>query len=274
MITIKELKTIEEMEQVQQLEEQVWGIPPIPTHQTLTAVKNGGIIVGAYDGTRLIGFSYGFAGLKEGKSFLCSHMLGIDGAYRSQRIGERLKQAQREIAIAKGFDLMIWTFDPLETRNGYLNLTKLNGICDTYVENCYGEMQDGFNKGLPSDRFELHWHLTSDYVHEQHEPTISDAQPIADLTIDDAGLPILNVYALNQLTASAYTLPVPKDFQALKAQSQQHAMHWRLETRAVFQAMFAAGYAAVRIQLNEQWNDYIFVKKQTLALGGNNHENY
>ncbi|WP_431027821.1 GNAT family N-acetyltransferase [Lysinibacillus sp. LZ02] len=269
MISIKELKTIEEMEQVQQLEQRVWGIQPIPTHQTLTAIKNGGMIVGAYDDERLIGFSYGFAGIKEGKSYLCSHMLGIDETYRSQQIGERLKFAQREMAIAKGYDLMIWTYDPLETRNGYLNLTKLNGICDTYIENCYGEMQDGFNKGLPSDRFEVHWHLTSDYVTHQQEPQIEQPQALGDIVMDEHGLPKLHITTLEHITAPAYSLPVPKDFQTLKATSQEHAMHWRLATRNVFETMFANNYAAVRIQKNEQWNDYIFVKKETLALGGN-----
>ena len=270
MISIKELTTIEEMEQVQKLEEEVWGITPLPTHQTLTASKNGGILVGAYDGERLIGFSYGFAGVKNGKSYLCSHMLGIDKAYRSQRIGERLKQAQRKLAIEKGYDLMVWTFDPLETRNGYLNLTKLNGICDTYIENCYGEMQDGFNKGLPSDRFEVHWHLKSDYVSKQQTPAeAAHAIAIGDITFDENGLPLLSCKLLENLEEPAYRLPVPKDFQDLKGKSQEHAMHWRLATRDVFQAMFAAGYAAVRLQVNEQWNDYIFVKKASLALGGN-----
>ena len=274
MITIKELKTIEEMEHVQQLEYQVWGMPPIPTHQTLTAVKNGGIIVGAYDGEKIVGFSYGFAGLKEGKSYLCSHMLGIDKSYRSQRIGERLKHAQREIAMSKGYELMSWTFDPLETRNGYLNLTKLNGICDTYSENCYGEMQDGFNKGLPSDRLELHWHLTSDYVNKQQQPQIQNAQPIATMEFGEDDLPTLKTASLDHLTADVYALPVPKDFQTLKATSQQHAMHWRLATRTVFQALFAQGYAAVRIDQQKQWNHYIFVKKETLPLGGSDYENY
>jgi predicted GNAT superfamily acetyltransferase len=128
MIEIRELKTITEMEQIQELEFKVWGTETIPTHQTLTAVKNGGIMVGAYDGEQLIGFSYGFAGFRDGKSYLCSHMLGIDEAYRSQGIGEKLKLTQRDIAIAKGYDRMHWTYDPLETRNGYLNLSKLNGI--------------------------------------------------------------------------------------------------------------------------------------------------
>jgi len=266
---IRELKTLEEMEQVQALEKQVWGIEPIPTHQTLTAVKNGGIMVGAYEGEKLVGFSYGFPAFTNGKSYLCSHMLGIDETYRSQRIGEQLKHAQREIAIEKGYDVMHWTYDPLETRNGYLNLTKLNGICDTYIENCYGEMQDGFNKGLPSDRFEVHWHLNSEYVEKQIQPSIDNPQPLGEMIVGEDGFPTLKVDTLENLTEEVYSLPVPWDFQQLKEKSQHYAMHWRMETRKVFQAMFAAGYVAVRIQKNEQWNDYIFVKKETLALGGN-----
>ncbi|WP_107943197.1 GNAT family N-acetyltransferase [Metasolibacillus sp. FSL H7-0170] len=266
MILIKELTTIEEMELVQQLEYKVWGISPIPTHQTFTAVKNGGIIVGAFDMERLIGFSYGFAGMKNGKSYLCSHMLGIDDAYRSQQIGERLKLAQREIAIKKGYDLMTWTYDPLETRNGFLNLSKLNGICDTYIENCYGEMQDGFNKGLPSDRFEVHWHLTSNYVVEKHQPLVLETIPLGEILIDEHRLPALQVIELGHYDAVSYSLPVPQDFQMLKKQSNELALHWRLATRKIFQGLFAAGYTAVRIEKQPKWNEYIFVKKATLAL--------
>lgn len=271
---IKELRTIQEMEQVQELEARVWGIPPLPTHQTLTAVKNGGIVVGAYDGEKLVGFSYGFPAFKNGKSYLCSHMLGIDETYRSQRIGERLKREQRQIAIEKGYDLMLWTYDPLETRNGYLNLTKLNGVCDTYIENCYGEMQDGFNKGLPSDRFEVHWHLTSAYAEQQQEPILENPQPIAEVRWDEDGLPSIKLAALENLTEAAYSLPVPKDFQTLKGTSAEHAMHWRLATREAFTALFAQGFIAVRIAVGERMNDYLFVKKETLSLGGQQHENY
>ncbi|MCT6925584.1 GNAT family N-acetyltransferase [Metasolibacillus sp.] len=270
MIAIRELTTIEEMELVQQLEWKVWGISPIPTHQTFTVVKNGGIIVGAFDADKLIGFSYAFAGWKNEKSYLCSHMLGIDNAYRSQQIGEQLKLAQRNIAIQKGYELMTWTYDPLETRNGFLNLTKLNGICDTYIENCYGEMQDGFNKGLPSDRFEVHWHLTSDYVVHKHQPLAPAPIPLGEIVIDEQGLPTLGARHTHNLhtiyDAQSYSLPVPQDFQALKRQSQEHALHWRLATRKIFQELFAAGYAAVRIEKQSQWNQYIFVKKSALTL--------
>lgn len=269
MTIIKELTTLKEMEQVQLLEAAIWQTVPLPTHQTLTAIKHGGIMVGAYDGDRLIGFSYGFAATNEGRIYLCSHMLGIDEAYRSRQVGEKLKFAQREIAIRKGYNLMVWTYDPLETRNGYLNLTKLNGICHTYVENCYGEMKDGFNKGLPSDRFEVHWHLTAPYVTDRQQLDVANAEPVGDLTTDTDGFPQLQYRHIEQLTAPVYSLPVPKDFQTLKAQHPEKAMHWRFATRVLFQRLFAAGYTAVRLEQQPAYNQYVFVKKETLALGGN-----
>lgn len=270
MIDIREVKTIEQLEQVQQLEYDVWGTPPIPIHQTLTAVKNGGIVVGAYDDDKLVGFSYGFAGFREGKSYLCSHMLGIDENYRSKGIGESLKNAQQAIAVERGYDLMVWTYDPLETRNGYLNLSKLNAVCHTYMENCYGEMQDGLNKGLPSDRFEVRWYLTSDYVINHVSIDATHAVAVASCTLNEQGLPRLKITENYVFTEDIYTLPVPKDFQTLKAQNPALALEWRLQTRQLLQSLFAQGYTAVQLQQQEIYNEYVLVKLATLGLEGAN----
>jgi len=268
MIEIREIKTIEQLEQVQQLELNVWGMPAIPLHQTLTAVKNGGIVVGAYQEDKLVGFSYGFAGFREGKSYLCSHMLGIDEEYRLLGIGEKLKYEQRAIAIERGYDLMVWTFDPLETRNAYLNLSKLKGICYTYIENCYGEMQDGFNKGLPSDRFEVSWHLTSDYVVNDITIEVADAKPVASCELTKQGLLCLKMTENFEFVEGLYTLPVPKDFQALKAQNPSLALDWRFKTRTILKQLFSAGYAAISLQQRECYNEYVLVKKAALNLEG------
>lgn len=275
MIDIREIRTIEQLEQVQQLEHSVWGMPTIPIHQTLTAVKNGGIVVGAYDGDQLVGFSYGFSGFREGKSYLCSHMLGIDENYRSQGIGEQLKYAQQAIAIERGYDLMVWTFDPLETRNGFLNLSKLNGICNTYIENCYGEMQDGLNKGLPSDRFEVCWHITSNYVNKNVSIDTKDAISVASCVLNEQGFLSLYITENLKYSENSYTLPVPKDFQALKLQDPALALDWRFKTRYLLQRLFAQGYAAVQLQQQEYYNEYVLVKVETLDLEGvNQYENY
>ncbi|KOS59761.1 GNAT family N-acetyltransferase [Lysinibacillus agricola] len=270
MIDVREIKTIEQLEQVQQLEYNVWGMPPIPIHQTLTAVKNGGVVVGAYDGDQLVGFSYGFSGFREGKSYLCSHMLGIDENYRSQGIGEKLKYAQQAIAIERGYDLMVWTFDPLETRNGFLNLSKLNGICYTYIENCYGEMQDGLNKGLPSDRFEVSWHITSNYVGKKVSIDATNVIPVASYVLNEQGFPRLELTENLKYNEDFYTLPVPKDFQVLKAQDPALALDWRFKTRHILQRLFAQGYAAVQLQQRENYNEYVLAKLETLGLGGAN----
>ena len=39
MITLKELTNIEELEQLEIIEQNVWGMESLPVHQTLTAVK-------------------------------------------------------------------------------------------------------------------------------------------------------------------------------------------------------------------------------------------
>lgn len=252
---------------VQGIEQRIWGMSPIPTHQTFTAVKNGGVMLGAFEAGELIGFSYGFAGFKDGRSYLCSHMLGIDPAHRSRKIGEKLKLRQREIAMDIGYDMMIWTFDPLETRNGYLNLTKLNAVCNTYIENCYGEMKDGINKGLPSDRFEVHWHLDSMHVRNEMTVDMEDAVPLNTIRSNVEGLPEFT--GMEDIPeADVHSLAVPKDFQRLKVESPVLALEWRLKTREKFQELFRAGYSAAHLQLSDDYAEYIFVKTTDLKLGG------
>lgn len=262
------LTTKEELEQIQQLETEVWGMQPIPIHQTLTTVKNGGIIIGLFDEERLVGFSYGFPGFKNGETYLCSHMLGILPDYRSKGLGEKLKQYQRQVAIEKGYERMQWTFDPLETRNAYLNLTKLNGICYTYIENCYGEMHDGLNKGLPSDRFEVKWHLNSPYVRKRKAPDMAYKVAINKRDFNKAGLPVFKINETAHDEATTYTMEVPNDFQMLKNTDPTLALDWRLQTRKQFQQLFQSGYAAVRLIPYDNYSQYIFVKKATLDLGG------
>lgn len=269
-ITYKTLKTMDEMQLVSELEQEVWNVSPIPTHQTLTAVKNGGIIIGAFDENKLVGFSYGFAGFKNKKVSLCSHMLGISANYRSKGIGENLKYAQKEEAVSIGYDLMNWTYDPLQTRNAYLNLTKLHGVCDTYIQDCYGKMEDGLNEGLPSDRFQIDWWLESDYVNHYIKPKLAIAVVLETWKLDEHCFPIIDETFDASLTydAEVYTVPVPSDIGALKEYSLEAALAWRYQTRKIFQKLFAEGYTAIQLDktaVSAIYN-YVLVKKNTLNI--------
>ena len=115
-VVIYKLESIQEMVQVRKLESEIWGCEELlPTHQTITTVKNGGLVLGAYLEDQLIGFQYSFPGYDGKNVYLCSHMLGIKQAFRNKGIGKLLKIAQRENALKLGFKLITWTYDPLET---------------------------------------------------------------------------------------------------------------------------------------------------------------
>lgn len=269
MISLRELTEIKDLEILGEIEKNIWNTHQLPIHQTLTAVKNGGIIIGAFDNDKIIGFSYAFAGFKNGQIYLCSHMLGIDEGYRSKGIGGSLKNKQQEIAIQKGYREIRWTYDPLETRNAYLNLTKLKGICSVYKENAYGEMKDDLNKGLPSDRFEVHWHISSEHVTAVKAENYNNAVSLNKVNIRN-GIPACAVLYNEKLTAEVYSFTVPKDFQHVKAYNPELAVEWRLITRNIFQKLFSAGYTAVHLIPGKHTAQYIFVKHNTLQLGGHN----
>jgi predicted GNAT superfamily acetyltransferase len=40
--------------------------------------------------------------------------------------------------MARGFDLMEWTFDPLEIKNAHLNIARLGAIARRYQPDFYG----------------------------------------------------------------------------------------------------------------------------------------
>jgi predicted GNAT superfamily acetyltransferase len=71
---------------------------------------------------------------------------------------------QREDALARGIELIEWTFDPLEIKNAYLNIEKLGAIARRYNINQYGITSSPLQGGLPSDRLIAEWWLKSKRV--------------------------------------------------------------------------------------------------------------
>ena len=121
------------------LSRDIWGAAErnvVPRELLLTMQLNGGLVHGAFlpDG-RLVGFCFGFAGLRDGQLRLCSHQLGVIPELRGTGIGIELKQAQRNDARRLGYPLVSWTFDPLEARNAYINLHRLGCIARLYDRN-------------------------------------------------------------------------------------------------------------------------------------------
>lgn len=255
-IKIRSLHSIEEMEQVRKLESNIWGAEDsIPTHQTITAEKNGGLVLGAYFEGKMIGFQYSFPGYDGRNVYLCSHMLGIDQEFRNKGIGKLLKIAQREEALKLGYKLITWTYDPLETANGYLNISKLGGVCNTYIENCYGEMEDLLNSGIPSDRFLVEWHIAKGEEEKESLRPIELNEAVKNSlikweeNIDGLPMPIQNdSFEINDVAFVA----VPKDFRTIRVTDIKIASQWRMLTRESFKKLFQSGWKVTGFYKNSE----------------------
>jgi len=258
-IEIRSIETLEELKSMQQVEKSVWQMPTIPIHQTYTALNNGGVILGAYDKDKIIGFLYSFPGFDGEKPYLCSHMLGIMADYRKAGLGKKMKLKQAEAAKQKGFSKITWTFDPLESLNAYLNLHKLGAIGARYKENHYGYMHDELNQGLPTDRIQIDWILHND---RQSKAVPFEREKV--LLDSEANEPILKDAFSGELSAGEHWfVAIPANFQKMKGQDFELAKAWRYQTRKVLQALFSERYAATDLLRHNEDGTcyYIFSKK-------------
>ncbi len=165
-LTLRALSTHQELHDAVELQREIWGFSDLellPLRLFVVATKVGGQVFGAYDGTRMVGFLLGIPGLKPGgKSYLHSHMLGVLPEYRNTGLGRLMKLRQREDALARGVDLLEWTFDPLELKNAYFNIERLGAIVRRYVHNQYGITGSHLHGGLPTDRLIAEWWIMSE----------------------------------------------------------------------------------------------------------------
>ncbi|MGE5251830.1 MAG: hypothetical protein ACM3QS_16625, partial [Bacteroidota bacterium] len=219
--------------------------------------------LGAFSGDRMVGFVFGFPGLERTpdgpRAKHCSHMMGVHPDYRNAGLGFALKRAQWQMVRHQGLDHITWTYDPLMSRNAYLNIARLGAVCNTYHRSEYGEMRDGLNAGLPSDRFQVDW-----WVHTRRVERRLSRRPRRPLTLENfskAGVfPLYKTSHgsdgsprppehLPPLEGRLILAEIPADFLRLKEADLPLARDWRFFSREVFESAFAAGYIVT---------DYIF----------------
>ncbi len=166
-IVIRRCEGLEELRACVALQKEIWNFSDaelVPLRMFVVAEKVGGQVMGAFDGSEMVGFALSVPGTRSGHSYLHSHMLAVRKDHRNGGLGRRLKLLQREDALARGIELIEWTFDPLEIKNAYLNIEKLGAISRRYNINQYGITSSPLQGGLPSDRLIAEWWLRSKRV--------------------------------------------------------------------------------------------------------------
>ncbi len=262
-IVIRQVRDIDGAVQIETVQKLAWGISDlevIPNRFMHALDHNGACLFGAYVGDRIVGFSFGLIGFsstigptvveKAGPLHMYSAISGVIPTYQVSGVGYELKMAQRAYALENGIRLITWTYDPLESRNGYFNLNKLGIVCDRYLRNFHGQM-GGINAGLNTDRFYVEWWLESDranllasgrWVPVTREALLADGAVIlngAGRSIDNLPVPAPDIL---QSQAPKVLAEIPADFQRLKRQDMKLAIEWRSQTRRLFEQYFENGY--------------------------------
>lgn len=273
-IRIRDLKTIEEFRQVVELEHAIWGytdsadVVTIPVF--IFTVKRGATLIGAFNPSgHMVGFAYAVVGMKDGRPMQWSHMTGVLPEYRGG-LGYRLKLEQRDRALAQGYELIEWTFDPMQAMNAHLNFAKLGGVVEEYAENFYGESTSALHRGTPTDRLIVSWRIADPHVMRRLEQT-----PGLRARSHEVGeAPVVNVTGMDgnwrevksiDLTVDQRRLwiEIPTGFTQMQQQAPERALQWRMHVRQMFQAYFAKGYRAVDfvLQRDAGFGRYLLARK-------------
>ena len=277
---IRLLETPEDLTLVEELQRVVWPgseTDVVPMHMLVTVVHNGGFVLGAFKDEKIIGFVLGFPGLEKTpdgpRPKHCSHMMGIHPGHRDSGTGFALKRAQWQMVRHQGLDHITWTYDPLLSRNAHLNISKLGAVCNTYRRSEYGDMRDGLNAGLPSDRFQVDWWINTRRVERR-----LSKRPRKALKLDNFSKADLHPLYTPPFQAGGWLRPpehfapfeerlalaeIPNDFSSLKAADFPLARDWRFFTREVFETAFVAGFIATDFIHDQGRSFYVLSNGET-----------
>jgi predicted GNAT superfamily acetyltransferase len=235
-IRVRKCAALAEFHRCVELQREVWGEADLevePATMFVVASQTGGQVLGAFDGEKLVGYTLAVVGLRDGKTYLHSHMTGVSDAYRDRGVGRALKLFQREEALGRGIRLIEWTFDPLEARNAHFNLNRLGAICRQYLPNLYGVTTSPLHRGLATDRLVAEWHLDS-------------ARVVAAI----GGL-------ANELPRYDAVIELPADLEYGKREDSRAVVEAQAKVREGFLEWFAKGYAAVGMRTGGGGNAYL-----------------
>lgn len=266
-VEIRPLATLDEMTVACRLLDTVWDIPPEDTSEVRPSLLRalghaGNYLVGAHltEGPRrgeMVAASVAFFGTPIGTS-MHSHITGVlPGSGRG--VGTAVKWHQRAWALDRGLSRITWTYDPLIARNSFFNLNRLGARPERYFVDFYGPMDDGPNRGQPTDRVDAIWDLHSGRTARAAARLLGGSDSSADgPVVDDllaAGATVLLAVGGDGEPEPGVAEPgvaeppgpevrligIPADIEAIRRTDPASALRWRLRLRAVLAPLLADG---------------------------------
>lgn len=270
-ISIRPLCTPDDYNACVAMQREVWGdsfteIIPVSVLKVVQHV--GGIAAGAFSASGLLaGFVFGISGVRDHKFAHWSDTLAVRSEFRDRGIGTRLKCYQRELLIGYGIERIHWTFDPLESRNAYLNFARLGITAHEYHRDFYGDTDSQLHDGIGTDRLIARWDIQSDHVIRRLSGDLRGPS-VAEL----ASVPLINPWYVTALgpvghepnltlSAAQLRLAIPADIQTLKSRAPAAAADWRSNTRTAFETYLNRGYVVHEVARDGECSTYLFERE-------------
>jgi predicted GNAT superfamily acetyltransferase len=221
-IVIRRVESQAEYEECVRIQDETWGAgfsERVPAAILKVAQYLSGVTAAAFDGAAknapMLGFVFGMTGVRDGELVHWSDMLAVRPEARDHGIGRRLKLYQRSLVAELGVTRILWTYDPLVSRNAHLNLNTLGARVTDYVPNMYGaDTGSSLHEGIGTDRFVVAWDVRGE-VGRRGGGEDSRAEIVVE---------------------------IPEDIHELIATAPDKALAWREATRAAFVRHLADGY--------------------------------
>ena len=228
-MTIRPLTELTEFGQCVELQRDSFGMADIdllPRRFFVVLNSIGGLVLGALDGNKVIGFLNSMPAVRDGDPYWYSQVMAVDKDYWNSGIAMQLKFAQRDHARQRGIQRIEWTFDPRESKNAYFNLEKLGAIVRRYYVNYYGDISSILHSGLDSDRVVAEW-----WIQQPHVKPSGDVRRVF----------------------------IPNDIQSLKKQSLNSAKDVQTRVREQFLKNLQDDYFAAGFERTDEWSAYLFM---------------
>jgi predicted GNAT superfamily acetyltransferase len=235
-IVIRRLQGVEDMRRCVELQRHVWNyadIDTVPDQVFVVARETGGQVLGAFHEERLIGFALAFAGTRAKKIYLHSHMVAVVPEYQDRGVGRLLKLSQRDEAMARDIEVIEWTFDALQLKNAYFNLSRLGAIVRRYIPNFYGRTSSPLHAGLPTDRLVAEWWIRSPRVQQ---------------LVEGNSLP---------RNSNASRISIPREIRNICSDNPVEAARIQIQVRRQFEQHIAGGLAAVGFEFDEHQGSFM-----------------
>lgn len=236
------------------------------------------------DASHLVGFSYGYVGVKDKKRgfrdieniIFYSQYVGVKKEYQNYKLGVLIKEFQKNVVLGLyGLSTITCTYDPLVGVNAYRNIHLFRMNVVDYRVSWYQDFAGKLNRAdVPADRLSVQWKLKEKSQLPEYDlkKLVDPAHLVVQAEMGEVAgkrgsLRIELVRPANlDLDHELLLIEVPFDFYKILQETnvsdesvRRIPYDWRMETRKAFQELLKRGYRVLdfnKLKIEERTRDF------------------